>query len=196
MKKIAFVLGNGESRKNIDPVDLTPHGAVYGCNALYRTFAPKVLVAADVAISREIQESGYSQQHEFYTRRPLKDSAARVIPKPYFGYSSGPAAAGIACDDGHNCIYLLGFDLGPNTAGRFNNVYAGTAHYKPQGADPTFTGNWQRQLSGVMDKFYMVQFVRVMGAESAPIPEFVMRKNFVALPLADFVQRLNTAKGF
>jgi hypothetical protein len=58
------------------------------------------------------------------------------------------------------------------------------------------TGNWQRQLSGVMDKFSMIQFVRVMGAESAPIPEFVMRKNFVALPLADFVQRLNTAKGF
>lgn len=196
MNKTAFVLGNGESRQNINPADLSAYGSVYGCNALYRTFAPDVLVAADAEIAREIQESGYSQQHVFYTRRPLKNSAALVIPQPYFGYSSGPAAVGIACDLGHTSIYLLGFDLGPNSAGRFNNVYAGTPHYKPQGADPTFTGNWQRQLTSLMDKFYMIDFVRVTGAESAIIPEFGMRKNFVSLALADFVQRLNTTKGF
>lgn len=196
MKKIAFVLGNGESRRNIDPAALTQYGSVYGCNALYRTFSPDVLVATDHGISREIQESGYSRQHRFYTRRPLKDSNANVIPRSYFGYSSGPAAAGIACDDGYSCIYLLGFDLGPSAAGRFNNVYAGTPHYKPMGADPTFTGNWQRQLVGLMDKFYQVQFNRVMGSETAVVQEFVMRKNFQAVPLADFVQRLNNAKGF
>jgi len=160
MKKIAFVLGNGESRQNIDPAALTQHGAVYGCNALYRTFSPDVLVATDHGIAREIQ------------------------------------AAGIACDDGYSCVYLLGFDLGPSPAGRFNNVYAGTPHYKPLGADPTFTGNWQRQLVGIMDKFYQVRFIRVMGAETAVIPEFVMKKNYQAMPLADFVQRLNNAKGF
>lgn len=196
MKKIAFVLGNGESRQNINPAELSRHGAVYGCNALYRTFSPDVLVATDHGIAREIQESGYSSQHRFYTRRPLKDSKANTLPSSYFGYSSGPAATGIACDDGCHCVYLLGFDLGPSTAGRFNNVYAGTPHYKPQGADPTFAGNWQRQLVGLMDKFYQVQFYRVMGAESAVVQEFVMRKNYQAVTLSDFVQRLNTTKGF
>lgn len=196
MKKIAFVLGNGESRRNIDPAALRSHGAVYGCNALYRTFAPDVLVATDAGIAGEIQESGYSRQHRFYTRRPLKNSQALTIPRPYFGHSSGPAAAGIACDDGYTCIYLLGFDLGPTTIGRFNNVYAGTPHYKALGADPTFAGNWQRQLVGLMDKFYQVQFNRVMGAETAVVPEFTMRKNHQSVSLADFVQRLNTAKGF
>jgi hypothetical protein len=47
-----------------------------------------------------------------------------------------------------------------------------------------------------MDKFYQVRFIRVMGAETAVIPEFVMKKNYQAMPLADFVQRLNNAKGF
>ena len=39
-EKIAFVLGNGVSRKSIDPHALKLHGKTYGCNALYRTFAP------------------------------------------------------------------------------------------------------------------------------------------------------------
>ena len=42
-EKIAFVLGNGLSRKPIDPHLLKQHGRIYGCNALYRTFAPDYL---------------------------------------------------------------------------------------------------------------------------------------------------------
>ena len=41
----AFVLGNGVSRKEIDLESLRKWGKTYGCNALYRDFAPDVLVA-------------------------------------------------------------------------------------------------------------------------------------------------------
>ena len=38
MADIAFVLGNGESRKGISIGDLKQHGKVYACNGVYRTF--------------------------------------------------------------------------------------------------------------------------------------------------------------
>jgi len=36
MTSRVFVLGNGESRKNVNLDDLKSVGPVYGCNALYR----------------------------------------------------------------------------------------------------------------------------------------------------------------
>ena len=55
-EKIAFVLGNGVSRKSIDPHALKLHGKTYGCNALFRTFAPDYLVAVDTKMIMEIQK--------------------------------------------------------------------------------------------------------------------------------------------
>lgn len=142
----AFVLGNGLSRLEVDLNALQKQGNIYGCNALYRSFTPTVLVATDTPIAHEIQNSGYSKLNTFYTRRPLKESGALVVPKPYFGFSSGPIAVALSAIDGNDPIYLIGFDMGPNESGKFNNVFAGTEHYKAVGADPTFTGNWVKQL--------------------------------------------------
>jgi hypothetical protein len=105
----AFVLGNGVSRQDISLSNLEKQGSIYGCNALCRDFVPKVLVATDTAISQEIQKSGYASQHRFYTRRPLPGLGAQVVPKRYFGFSSGPIALSIAVEDGNDPIYLLGF---------------------------------------------------------------------------------------
>ena len=52
-----FVLGNGLSRKNIDPTKL--NGTVIGCNACYRDFKPDVLCATDAGIISDIIDSGY-----------------------------------------------------------------------------------------------------------------------------------------
>ena len=43
MSNIAFVLGNGESRKGILIEDLKQHGTVFACNAVYRTERPDFL---------------------------------------------------------------------------------------------------------------------------------------------------------
>ena len=97
----AFVLGNGISRKHIEVDTLLKLGTVYGCNALYRTHTPHVLVSTDQPISTQIQESGYSAKNKFYTRRPINGLGAHRVPQPYFGFSSGPIATGIAAGDGH-----------------------------------------------------------------------------------------------
>jgi len=190
----AFVLGNGVSRATIDVDRLLNLGAVYGCNALYRTHTVTALVATDRPIATEIQESGYSARNRFYTRRPMPNLGARTVPKPYFGFSSGPIAVAIAAQDHNNPIYLLGFDMGPNTQGQFNNVYADTQHYKKTGSLPTFTGNWTRQLITVMRDFPQTQFIRVMGDTTADVPEFQEHSNFQKLSFQDFVARINTPK--
>jgi hypothetical protein len=190
----AFVLGNGQSRRDIDINILLSVGTVYGCNALYRTHAPHVLVATDRPISEEIQRSGYALKNKFFTRRPLPDTGAMIVPEEYFGFSSGPIATALAAKDGHARIYLLGFDMGPTPDGRFNNVYADTEFYKKSTSSPTFTGNWTRQICQIARDFPDQQFVRVHGATTADVPSFSEHKNLTKLGIIDFVERINNPK--
>lgn len=190
----AFVLGNGVSRKHIDVNTLLKLGTVYGCNALYRTHTPHVLVATDQPISTQIQESGYSAKNKFYTRRPINSLGAHKVPQSYFGFSSGPIATGIAAGDGHKTIYLLGFDMGPAANGLFNNVYADTEFYKQTLAKPTFTGNWVKQLVSVTKDFPNQRFVRVCGDTTAVIPDLQALSNMKSIPIAEFVALLQSPK--
>ena len=63
-----FCIGNGTSRKNFNLEKLRPHGKIYGCNALYRTFTPDVLTAVDHGIMHEIYHSGYCEKNETWFR--------------------------------------------------------------------------------------------------------------------------------
>ena len=191
----AFVLGNGESRGPIDVDLLLALGPVYGCNALYRTHTITALVATDRPIAEAIQASGYSLRNRFYTRRPQPHTGAQTVPRAYFGYSSGPIALALAAADCPGArIYLLGFDLGPNQLGRFNNLFADTEHYKQSQAAPTFTGNWIRQLMKVMQDHNDCAFVRVHGETTAHINEFESVKNLEWITISEFQRRINTPK--
>lgn len=190
----AFVLGNGESRQGLDLGLLRSKGTVYGCNALYRDFTPDVLVATDRPMAQEIQSTGYARQHRFFTRRPEPNSGAQVIPKPWYGYSSGPVALALAAQEGHCPIYVIGFDLGANSQGLFNNVYAGTKNYKPENSGPTFTGNWIKQIQRIVRDHDHQSFVRVKGPTTAHIPEFDLLGNLATMSRDQFLTWLNTAK--
>jgi hypothetical protein len=189
----AFVLGNGVSRRGVPLDNLQQLGTIYGCNALYRDFTPDVLIATDRPISTFIQESGYSQAHKFYTRRPINNLGAFPVPKEYYGYSSGPIAIGLAAVDQHQRIYMVGFDMGPNNS-KFNNVYASTEFYKKSDAQPTYTGNWVKQVRQIAVDFPRTQFIRVVGKTTATIPEFSTIKNIEHMPLDTFLDRINNQK--
>jgi len=188
---VAFVLGNGQSRLSIDPELLRAHGKIYGCNALYRNFIPDCLIATDRPIAERIQQSGYSKNHRFYTRRPISDLGAKVIPKKYFGNSSGPVATALAALDGSKTIYLLGFDMGPTASGKFNNVYADTEFYRSSKDSPTYIGNWVKQLQTVSKDFGQTVFYRVKGSTTAAIPELQSLPNFKTISIEDFKGRFN-----
>ncbi len=67
MADIAFVLGNGESRKGISIGDLKQHGRVYACNGVYRTDRPDWLVAVDPKMMLEIAETDYMEKNKVYS---------------------------------------------------------------------------------------------------------------------------------
>jgi hypothetical protein len=183
----AFVLGNGVSRQTISLQSLAQSGTVYGCNALYREFTPTVLISTDKPISTEIQESGYPLKNRHHTRRPIPGLGSQPVPEKYFGYSSGPIAVALAALDGHPEIYLLGFDIGPGPDQLFNNIYAGHMHYKKPGSNPTYTGNWIRQLVTIVTDFSQQRFYRVQGETTASIPELNQLANLKHMPVARFL---------
>ena len=191
-----FVVGNGVSRRQVDLDQLKLHGTVYGCNALYREFVPDVLISTDNPISTHIQQSGYSANHTHYTRKPLPDTGAQRVPQQYFGFSSGPIAVGIAALARHESVYLIGFDMGPTRTGHFNNCYADTEFYKKSSANPTFTGNWVRQLKTIAKEHLTTRFVRVQGDTTAQIPELLGISNMSHMPIEDFLNRINNTKEF
>jgi hypothetical protein len=189
-------LGNGVSRRQVDLELLKSHGTVYGCNALYREFEPDVLISTDNPISMHIQQSGYSATHTHYTRKPLPDAGAQRVPQQYFGFSSGPIAVGIAALARHETVYLIGFDMGPTRNGHFNNCYADTEFYKKSSANPTFTGNWVRQLKTIAREHQNTRFVRVQADTTAQIPELQGIPNMSHMPIEDFLNRINNTKEF
>lgn len=191
---MAFVLGNGVSRLEVNLTALTSMGPVYGCNALYREFAPTVLISTDKAISEAIQNSGYSAEHRMYTRKPIPGLGAQRVPQDYYGFSSGPIAVAMAAMDGHHTVYMLGFDMGPVAGDRFNNVYADTEFYKKSSARSTYAGNWVRQLQRICKDFSSVSFLRVMGSTTASIADLKSIKNLAPMPMSDFQNRINNTK--
>lgn len=190
----AFVLGNGVSRQGLDLNLLKQLGQVYGCNAIHREFVPNVLISTDAPISKSIQESGYSQTNRMYTRKPLPSLGAFRLPQQYYGYSSGPAAVGVAAIDRNAAIYLIGFDMGPTTTGKFNNIYADSEFYKASSAPPTFTGNWANQLVKICNDYPKTKFFRVAGKTTAEVAALVNVPNLTHMPLEDFLNRINNTK--
>ena len=163
--KIAFVLGNGISRKSINPYNLKELGSIYGCNALYREFQPDYLIAVDTKMVLEINKSGYQKNNEVWTN-PNK-AYSRFKGFNYFnpskGWSSGPTALWLASQHKHDKIYILGFDyMGINEGKNFNNIYADTRNYKTSKDTATFFGNWMRQTSSVIQNNPQKRYIRVI----------------------------------
>jgi len=68
MSKV-FVLGNGESRKNIDTSKLKSKGKIYGCNAAYRDIDHlDGLICVDGGMMHEVYDSGYALNNKCYFR--------------------------------------------------------------------------------------------------------------------------------
>jgi len=186
----AFVIGNGTSRLDIDLTLLKKWGKTYGCNRLYQDFAPDVLVATDPGISLEIQDSKYSLEHIFYTRKPFGRTGARKI-ELNFGFSSGPIATSYAIQDKHDTIYLLGFDFAGH-AKKFNNVYADTPHYKKTGEKETFYGNWVNQFITIIKQAKNVKFVRVIKEGIMKPKQFEQLTNLTHMEMVNFLESINS----
>lgn len=170
---VAFVLGNGTSRRNIPLEPLKQYGKVYACNAVYREFKPDYLIAVDAKMVFEICKSGYQQKHEVWTN-PNKayDKLVRLnFFNPSKGWSSGPTALDLASTHGHDNIYILGFDYQGTKDDRINNIYADTPNYKKSSDKATYFGNWLRQTGVVIQQNFKKRYIRVVEDSNSFIPE-------------------------
>jgi len=127
---VIFLIGNGSSRKDFDLNKLRGKGTIIGCNALFRTFNPDILIAVDNKMVKEIGNSNYSINNICLSpagRSNAPNFRSWKSPKPF--NTSGAFA-----------MHLIGLILKPKRLfclgmdGYTGNVYAGTPNYPVRGA--------------------------------------------------------------
>jgi len=175
---VAFVIGNGESRKDIDLYPLKNYGKVYACNAMFRHFEPHYLVAVDVKMILEINQSKWQMEHEVWTNPNKQFHTFQGFHyfQPSKGWSSGPTALWLASTHPHDTIYMLGMDFhgSMDTQGnrsKVNNLYAGTHNYKRQGEAATYFGNWERQTASTCDAHQGKRYIRIVADDDDFVPK-------------------------
>ena len=201
MSSIAFVLGNGESRRGIEINDLMEKGTVYACNAVFRTHQPHWIVAVDPKMMLEIAETDYVVNNKVYSnyngqyqKHPkLLDNV--TWSKPSLGWSSGPTALRLACDHGFKEIYILGFDYqglreeSKNNVFRLNNMFGDTRNYKKKNESATFYGNWMNQTKRCLQDYTDVKFHRVITKDWFKPKDIDRPENMSHITTEDFLAK-------
>lgn len=176
----AVVLGNGPSRLEFDLRHIKNHrGGLlgsrrlqsYGCNALYRDFAPDFLVTTGVDMVNELAYSSYVNDHIVYTNSvDLKNNPGKFYLIPHNPYTdAGTTALYLAAFDGHQKVFMLGFD-GQDSENYNYNVYAGTPGY--QSKQTTINDSkWIKDRKTLFDTYNDTEFIRVTKKNTEPIPE-------------------------
>ena len=202
----AVVLGNGTSRAELYRQDdlfrllgehkggLLAAGAVqtYGCNAIVRDFTPDFVVCNN-AMAHEMVNGGYCNKTIVYgNANMILDYPGQfyLIPQDP-SWDMGAIAAYLACFDGHQTVYLMGFDAHSGEGNYHQNLYAGTPGY-PEITEPTTEEFFAQTLQQVMNTYSHVDFVRVV-----PTPDFYMPErwkyqlNLRQITFNDFVHEVD-----
>ena len=193
----AIAIGNGTSRLgfNLDLIKNHKGGILgvnrlqsYGCNALYRNFAPDFLIANGEKIITEITNSGYADNNIVYAHADAIISHPGkfyLIPQNVY-IDAGALAAYIACFDGHKKVFLLGYDQYQESAPT-NNVYADTNGY-PASTDIQNSEFIVKSLINVAQTYTDVEFVRVMPTAKWWLHEgLTLLPNFRQVSFREFV---------
>lgn len=193
----AVIIGNGMSRlgNNLLPNFKNHRGGLlgsrrlqtYGCNGLYRDFAPDFLICTGKEMAKELSSSGYCNDHIVYA------GAASIMEHPGKFYlipqnpawNAGAIATYLACFDGHKKVYLYGFD-GQAADESINNVYAGTNAY-PTAGSPVSDAIWVTAMTHIMDLYDDVEFVKISSSGNTAVPlEWKNKLNFRQIDYRQF----------
>ena len=167
----AIVIGNGPSRLSFNLNHLKKNTLqTYGCNALYRDFAPNFLVVTNT-LAQEITDSEYIHNNIVYADvTTLIKNPQQFYLIPYNPYiDTGTTAAYIAAFDGHPKIYLMGFD-GQDTSGFNYNVYADTNGYNNK-SETIDDAKWIENRRELCFAYPEVDFVWVTSNGKHTMPE-------------------------
>lgn len=129
MKRFAFIIGNGPSRKDFDLEVLRNLGVIFGTNALYRDFEPDFLVAIDEPIILEIEASSFPKDR--FIVPPLQEQYEPVEFNPVRPRNNaGLCAMNEAIKRGFKDLVCLGMDfILREPSYNLGNIYANTECY-------------------------------------------------------------------
>lgn len=167
-----IVIGNGESRKQVDVSQLKDPKV--GCNAVYRDYDIDYLVCVDRRMMQEALTAQVNVKRDtlIYTRtdwyEQFKSIRVRELPRlPYegnerwdepFQWGSGPYAVLLgAMYTKTKEVKLIGFDLYSKT-NTVNNLYKGTPNYDDESSKAVDPRYWIHQIGKVFNCFPKIQF--------------------------------------
>ena len=192
----ACVIGNGPSRKPLDLDMIHALMTTYGCNALYRDFMPDYLISMDYSMVDEIIQKRIHYQTKFYTQHDNKiDNRANNGEPIYFisgqreTLDSGNCALRLALRNGHDTVYMIGFDYSTDPS-TLPNIYAGTPNYAKSHIWPAANmrdNQWGQRLRKTCKDFPNQKIVRVNGTKSLGIT----LPNYSEITIDEFKELLN-----
>lgn len=174
----AVAIGNGPSRHkfNLDLIARHKGGLfatnklqTYGCNYLYQEFRPDFLVAVDAEKVKNISESGYCADNIVYTNAQymLEYPGKFYLTPQNPAFDAGSLAAYLAAFDGHQKVFLLGYD-----------------GYTDDSQDAF----WVKTMFQVVTAYSNTEFVRIMPTEKYSCSNQLKRlANFRQISMNDFV---------
>lgn len=186
INEVALIVGNGESRKTLDLLGMTKilgdnRPVIYGCNALYREFAPDYqlpdyLAAIDEGIIAEISKSNFPLSRLIVPPLEERWEPLELHPSLHRPRSNAGMCAMIeAIRRGASTLLCVGFDsFLKDTDQSLSNMFDGTDNYGPETrANPWDNPGRIRYMAYIAHKNPEVDFVFIYpeGMEAVPIGE-------------------------
>lgn len=171
----SLVIGNGESRKDVNIRAFSKDYISIGCNAIHRETVTDHLVCCDRRMVEEAVVSENTTTTSIYVRpdwfhyfrKIRKDKRIVQVPNlPYTGtnrqdqplqWGSGPYAVLLGANVGSS-IMMFGFDL-YSSNDKINNIYKGTENYRPTESAPVDPSYWIYQIAKVFKHFPHKEFI-------------------------------------
>lgn len=177
----AIVIGNGISRRNTNfnilmtansKRPMPGYKITYACNGAAWDVSADYYIVNNRILMGHLDKKLWPQ---FFVPYDMFIDYKKCHMLPHVnGLSAGAAAIFLACFDGHDEVYMFGFD-GQQDSGKNNNIYADCPCYDSATSDVSDMG-WYSDLYQIMRAYSHVMFYRVGGGRA--YPKITGLKNF------------------
>lgn len=192
-KDIAFIVGNGVSRKEIDLNSLVGKGVIFGCNALYRDFDQwDFLVAIDDGMIAELLQKDFSPKTLIVPPISERFESAEYNPGYRRRSNAGMNAMLEAIRRDYKFLYCLGFDFLLEGEVSVDNLYKDTPNYGIE-TRTRIEDNYHRirYLEWFAEQYPLTTFIFVIpeGAKT----KIVKSENILGMTIPTFKEKLEKA---
>ena len=195
----ALVIGNGESRSQIDLNSFKKDNILVGCNAIHRDIIVDHLVCCDRRMVDEAVKNSNTLFSEIYVREEwfkyynenqLYKNIKKVPALPYAGeakrdqpehWGSGGYAVLVAAVLGFKDISLVGFDL-YSKDNKVNNIYKDTANYANANSHSIDHSYWIYQIAKVFEYYPNTTFT-IINERTWTMPIEWQKNNVIRIDL-------------